>query len=162
MLLRTLRRLLLAGPALCLILAPGTAGYGSETNPLKVYGDDRPALQAGIRYWNDLAGKELLVYAGKRPVRTDASTVTVEVGDLGEHLSALAAGLVGASPISVTIRFAYVGQWAIYAHEFGHALGLPDYDTDGDTSAYDGVMSYISVWDHPNAETDRALVRQRY
>jgi hypothetical protein len=160
--LRTLRRLLLAGPALCLILAPGTAGYGSETNPLKVYGDDRPALQAGIRYWNDLAGKQLLVYAGKRPVRADASTVTVEMGDLGEHLSAQAAGLVGASPISVTVRFAYIGQWAIYAHEFGHALGFHDYDTHGDTSPYDGVMSYISVWDHPNAETDRALVRQRY
>ncbi len=160
LLLRTLRRLLLLSPTLMLILAPGTAGYASETNPLKVYGDDRPALQAGISYWNGLAGKELLVYSGERPVRADASTVTVEVGELGEHLSAQAAGLAGASPISVTVRFPYVGQWVVYAHELGHALGFHDYDTDGDTSLYDGVMSYISMWDHPNAETDRALVRQ--
>lgn len=160
MLLRTLRRLLLVGPALLLILAPGTAGYASETNPLKVYGDDRPALQAGIRYWNDLAGKELLVYAGERPVRANPSTVTVEMGEVSEHLSAKAVGLVGASPISVTVRFSYVGQWVVYAHELGHALGFHDYDTDGDTSPYDGIMSYISMWDHPNTEIDRVLVRQ--
>lgn len=162
MLLRTLLRLLSASPALLLILAPGTAGYASETNPLKVYGDDRPALQAGIRYWNGLAGKELLVYAGERAAAADPSTVTVEVGELGEHLAAQATGAVGATPISIEVRFTFVGQWVVYAHELGHALGFHDDDTDGDTSSYDGVMSYVSMWDHPNAEADRALVQERY
>lgn len=159
---RLLRRLLLVCPGLVLIVHPGTAGYASETNPLKVYGDDRPALQAGMAYWNRLAGKELLVYAGQRPVRTDASTVTVEVGDLGEHVSAQAVGMPGSSPIVVTVRFPYLGDWVVFAHEFGHALGFNDHDVDGDTSPYDGVMSYVSMWDRPNVESDRGLVRERY
>lgn len=159
---RTLRRLLVFAPAVCVALAPGSAGHAFETNPLKVYGEDRPALQAGIRYWNDLAGKELLHYAGERAKESSASTVTVRTGDLEAQLAGRASGLVGATPISVTVGFSYVGDWVVFAHELGHALGFGDYDTEGQTSPYDGVMSYISMWDDPNAEADRALVRGRY
>jgi hypothetical protein len=156
---RTLRRLLVFAPAVSVALAPGSAGHAFETNPLKVYGEDRPALQAGIRYWNGLAGKELLHYAGERPDESSASTVIVKTGDLEAHqLAGRASGLVGATPISVTVGFFYVGDWVVYAHELGHALGFGDYDTDGETSRYDGVMSYISMWDDPSAEADRALV----
>jgi hypothetical protein len=159
---RRLRRLLWFAPAVALALAPGSAGYASETSPLKVYGDDRPALQAGIRYWNDLAGKDVLHYAGERTADPDGSTVTVQLGDLDEHMAGRAAGLVGTTPIAVTVRFTFLGNWVVYAHELGHALGLRDYDTDGDTSPYDGVMSYISMWNHPNPEADRALMKERY
>jgi hypothetical protein len=159
---RTLCRLLIAGPAVLIGLAPGSAGYASETNPLKVYGDDRPALQAAISYWNGLAGKQLLHYGGERAVRADPSTVTVGIGELDERFAGRAAGLVGTTPISVTVRFAFVREWVVYAHELGHALGFHDYDTNGDTSPYNGVMSHVNMWDHPNAEADRALVKEHY
>lgn len=159
---RALRRLLAFVPAVSVALAPGSAGHALETNPLRVYGEDRPALQAGIRYWNDLAGKELLHYAGERSTESTGSTVTVRMGDLDEHIAGQATGLVGATPISVTVGFSYVSDWVVYAHELGHALGFGDYDTVGETSPYDGVMSYISMWEHPNAEADRALVNQHY
>ena len=157
-----LRRLLTFAPAVSLALAPGSAGHASETNPLKVYGEDRPALQAGIRYWNDLAGRELLHYAGERAVESSASTVVVKMGELDAQMAGQASGVVGATPISLTIGFVYVQDWVVYAHELGHALGFGDYDTDGETSPYDGVMSYISMWDDPNVGADRALVRERY
>lgn len=156
---RTLWRLLLPlGAGALGGLAPGTAGYASETNPFKVFGDDRPALQTAISYWNGLAAKELFHYAGERAQRVDPSTVTIEMGDLDEHFAGQAAGLVGATPISVTVRFAYLSEWVVYAHELGHALGFPDYDTNGDTSPYNGVMSHVNMWDHPSADADRALL----
>lgn len=159
---RTLRRLLAFAPAMSLALAPGSAGHATETNPLKVYGEHRPALQTGIRYWNDLAGRELLHYAGERADESSASTVVVKTGDLDAQMAGKATGVVGATPISLTIGFVYVEDWVVYAHELGHALGFDDYDTDGQTSPYDGVMSYISMWDDPNARADRAMVRERY
>lgn len=45
--------------------------------------------------------------------------VTVKMGDLGDHMAGQATGLVGTTPISVTVRFAYVSKWVVYAHELG-------------------------------------------
>jgi hypothetical protein len=84
------------------------------------------------------------------------------MGELDAQMAGQASGVVGATPISLTIGFVYVEDWVVYAHELGHALGFGDYDTDGETSPYDGVMSYISMWDDPNVGADRALVRERY
>jgi hypothetical protein len=160
--IRTLCLLLLVTPGALAVLAPGSAGYASETHALKVFGDDRPALQRAIGYWNRLAGKELLLYSGERALQADPSTVTIAIGDINEHFAGQAAGLVGATPISVTVRFAYQSDWVVYAHELGHALGFPDYDTNGDTSSYNGVMSHVNMWDHPNADADRVLVNGRH
>lgn len=159
-LLRVLFRLLWLSPLPLVVLAPAAAGYASETNPLRVYGEDRLALRAGIDYWNRLAGKELLIYSGTRAARATASTVTVEIGDIDEHLAGQATGLVDRTPISVTIRFKFASTWVVYAHELGHALGLRDHDMDGDTSPYNGVMSYVNMWDRPNAADDRVLLER--
>lgn len=157
-LLRALCRLLWLSPGVFVVLAPAAAGYASETNPLKVYGQDRPALRAGIDYWNRVSGKELLVYAGDQAGGADASTVTVEIGGIDENLAGEAVGVVGRTPISVTIAFRFAAAWVVYAHEFGHALGFRDYDTGGDTDPYDGVMSYANMWQRPNERDDRRLV----
>jgi hypothetical protein len=86
----------------------------------------------------------------------------VKVGYLGEGTAGQAAGVVGATPISVTIGHSYVGDWVVYAHELGHALGFDDYDTDGQTSPYDGIMSYVSMWDDTNRQADRALLDEHH
>ena len=75
----------------------------------------------GIRYWNDLAGRELLYYAGERAIESSASTVVVKMGELDAQMAGQASGVVGATPISLTIGFVYVQDWVVYAHELGHA-----------------------------------------
>lgn len=56
---RLVSRLLVASVIVIAVGRPDNAGYAAETNSLKVYGEDRPALQEGIRYWNDLASNPL-------------------------------------------------------------------------------------------------------
>jgi hypothetical protein len=126
---------------------------------LQVYGEPTWPLQRGIDYWNDLAGRNLIHYAGRRMARAAASdphTVVVLIDALTDR-SGVTVGIVGRTAQAITIDPRHMFQWVVYAHEFGHAL---DVHQDNDPG-YDGVMSYASMWD-PNPKADRDLVsRQR-
>jgi len=75
---------------------------------------------------------------------SDPHTVVVMIDALTD-LSGVTVGILGQTPQAITIDPRYMLQWAVYAHEFGHALGFHHDNGPG----YDGAMSYASMWD-PN------------
>jgi hypothetical protein len=136
--------------------SPSPANDGQH-RPLEVYGEDSWALQRGIGYWNELAGRKVLRYAGRRmdvAAANDPQSVVVMIDALADKAGVMF-GIVGQTPAAITIDPAYMLQWTVYAHEFGHALGFAHDNGPG----YNGVMSYASMWD-PNPKADKNLLRQ--
>ena len=151
-------------PALLLTAYNATASASPTTEPkpqpLQVYGEERWAMQQGIKYWNGLAGHTVIRYAGARmPVEAagDPHTVAVTIDALPDDVAGLTAGNVGQTALAITIDPRFMLQWVVYAHEFGHTLGF-DHDNG---PGYNGVMSYVSMWDHPSLQADKKLVRAR-
>ena len=137
--------------------ASALASPATETKdrPLQVYGPRTWPLEKSIAYWNTAAGRQVIRYAGRQvaPEATgDPNTVEVKLDTLTD-LSGLTEGIYGQTPRTITIDSRYTFQWGVYAHEFGHALGLHHHDDPG---RYDGVMSYASMWD-PNLKADELL-----
>jgi len=151
-------------PALLLTAHNATASASPTTDPkdgpLRVYGERTWQMQLGIKYWNELAGRTVIQYAGPRmpaAAAGDPHTVAVMVAALPDKLAGLTAGNVGQTALAITIDPGYVSQWVVYAHEFGHTLGF-DHDNG---PGYNGVMSYASMWQDLNPEGDRKLVLGR-
>ena len=126
--------------------------------PLQVYGEPTWPLERGIAYWNGLAGRNVIRYAGRHmnpAAASDPHTVVVMIDALTGQ-SGATVGTVGQSPQAITIDPRQMFQWVVYAHEFGHALGL-HHDNGPE---YDGVMSYASMGADPNPKADKNLLRQ--
>ena len=145
--------------------APASSGPTAQTTdakhlPLQVYGEPTWPLQRGIDYWNDLAGRKVIHYAGRHmalAAASDPHTVVVMIDALTD-MSGVTVGVVGQTPQAITIDPRYMFQWPVYAHEFGHALGFHH----GNGPGYDGVMSYASMWGNLNPMADKQLLsRQR-
>src|SRR2546421_660990 len=117
----------------------------AQHRPLEVYGEGSWALQQGIGYWNELAGHKVLRYAGPRmdaAVANDSHSVVVMIDALTDKAGVMV-DIVGQTSTAITIDPAYMLQWTVYAHEFGHAVGFAHDKGPG----YNGVMSYASMWD---------------
>ena len=113
----------------------GTAAVETRP-PMRVAGPNLGALQAGIAYWNRLAGSTVLVYVGVVDGVQDAQAVTAQVGDEPAGIAGMTQGNVGQGPLLVTVVPAASGDWVVWAHELGHTLGLGHHDEAG----YRGVM----------------------
>jgi hypothetical protein len=134
---------------------PASEATEPQHRPLEVYGQDSWAMQQGIKYWNDLAGRKVISYAGPRmgvEAANDPHTVAVSVDSLPADTAGVTAGNVGHSALAITIDPRFLLQWIVYAHEFGHALGF----AHDNGPSYNGVMSYASMWD-PNPKADQTL-----
>jgi hypothetical protein len=132
-----------------------TTDADPKSAPLQVYGERTWPLERGIAYWNTVAGRQVIRYAGRQVAPEAASNPhTVEVTfEALAGMSGLTEGSYGQTPRAITIDPRYTFGWSVYAHEFGHALGLHHHDDPG---RYDGVMSYASMWD-PNSKADELL-----
>jgi hypothetical protein len=139
---------------------PTAQTTGADHLPLQVYGEPGWPLQRGIDYWNKLAGRKVIHYAGRHmapAAASDPHTVVVTFEALTDMLG-VTAGIVGQTPQAIRIDPRYMFEWVLYAHEFGHALGF-HHDNGPE---YDGVMSYASMWGDPSPEADELLLmRQR-
>ena len=157
---RTCALFLLPALAVTAFAATASAVASSPTAdpkaaPLQVYGQRTWPLERGIAYWNNAAGHEVIRYAGRQAApaaASDPNTVVVNTGAV-TGLAGLTGGVYGQTPRVITIDGRSMFQWGVYAHEFGHALGLHHHDDPG---RYDGVMSYTSMWD-PNPKADETL-----
>ena len=95
------------------------------THPLQVYGEDAWPLRRAIGYWNDLAGREVIHYAGPHmavPAASDPHTVVV-MFDALTNASGVTVGVRGRTPQAITIDSRSMFEWEAYARQFGHALG---------------------------------------
>jgi hypothetical protein len=147
-------------PATAVSSGRTTQTTDAKDAPLQVYGERTWPLERGIAYWNDLAGRKVIRYAGRHmapAVASDPHTVVVTFGAL-TGLSGRRCRPSGQTSQVITIDPRYMFQWVVYAHEFGHALGFHHDNGRG----YDGVMSYASMWDDPSPKADKQLLsRQR-
>src|SRR5438067_2019552 len=89
--------------------APASSGPTAQTTdakhlPLQVYGEPTWPLQRGIDYWNDLAGRKVIHYAGRHTARAWPSSSLARSGSprprrarsMRAHSSRVRASQVGA------------------------------------------------------------------
>jgi hypothetical protein len=121
--------LILVPPALLATAYLATASAaptmtGPDHQPLQVYGQSSWPLQEAVDYWNDLAGREVVHYAGIRPSVTaanDPHTVVVLIDEL-TTTSGETIGRPGQTPQAITIDGRAMFQWDVYARQLGEAL----------------------------------------
>lgn len=109
----------------------------------------RQFLVDGVRYWNDLAGWELLAFSDDFPEITadftgdhEASALITDVDGGHVWTKAYASG-------NVSIDREHRSRWWVVAHELGHCLGFKHQRR--------GVMLATGVLDHARRHDRRML-----